>query len=446
VPVHGGSVSELRPLLNLGSDDDWRLAVAWMLCAFRGQSPYPILGIAGEQETAKSTMARMLRALVDPNQCALRSPPRDAHDLAIGARNGHVLGFDNLTTIQPWFSDALCRLSTGGGFSTRRLYTDDTEELFTDTRPCLFTSIITAATAGDLLDRCFLLDLPRIADEDRQQEQAILASFEQVRPYALGGLCDALSFALARQGSVSIENAPRLVDACYWAEQAGPALGWEPYAYRRNRMERVEHALDASLIAAPLRTFIDKQPGQRWQGQAGVLLAALNAQVGEEMQRRRDWPDTASKMGSALKRLAPDLRASGINVEKVKRTEHAREWHIEKVGKGPSAPSSPSGEGPEPAAGRQNESVTGDDGVDDGPSPYQLPLVTPENWQQEANSGLPDDRDDGGDGHSPPLSMGQGQIPACPNCGGWWQVTPLTGGRVHFCDVCKKSFSVGAPR
>ena len=37
----------------------------------------------------------------------------------IAANNGWVVALDNISYLPPWLSDALCRLSTGGGFATR---------------------------------------------------------------------------------------------------------------------------------------------------------------------------------------------------------------------------------------------------------------------------------------------------------------------------------------
>src|SRR5262249_54780521 len=48
-PTRGGSVSDLRPFLNLGGDADWRLVVAWLLAALRPTGPYPGLVLHGEQ-------------------------------------------------------------------------------------------------------------------------------------------------------------------------------------------------------------------------------------------------------------------------------------------------------------------------------------------------------------------------------------------------------------
>ena len=66
--------------------------------------------------------------LVDPSTAPLRTTPRSEHDLYIAADNAHVVALDNISTLPPWLSDALCRLSTGGGFSTRTLYENREEE------------------------------------------------------------------------------------------------------------------------------------------------------------------------------------------------------------------------------------------------------------------------------------------------------------------------------
>ena len=73
--------------------------------------------------------------------------------IAFAASNGWLMCLDNLSRVDEWLSDALCRLSTGGGFATRRLRSDDEEAIFDASRPVVLTGIETAATRGDLLDR-----------------------------------------------------------------------------------------------------------------------------------------------------------------------------------------------------------------------------------------------------------------------------------------------------
>jgi hypothetical protein len=112
-PVRGGTLAALRPFVNVGSDDDWRLLVSWLLCALRPTGPYPVLVVYGEQGSAKSSLVRVLRALVDPNKAALRTTSREERDLVIAATNGWLIALDNLSHLPDWLSDALCRLAAG---------------------------------------------------------------------------------------------------------------------------------------------------------------------------------------------------------------------------------------------------------------------------------------------------------------------------------------------
>jgi hypothetical protein len=65
-PKLGGSIEKLLPFLNLASRNDFVLTVAWLLAALRPHGPYPLLAIAGEQGSAKTTLTRVLRSLVGP--------------------------------------------------------------------------------------------------------------------------------------------------------------------------------------------------------------------------------------------------------------------------------------------------------------------------------------------------------------------------------------------
>jgi hypothetical protein len=150
----------------------------------------------GEQGTAKSTTTRILRHLIDPNESPLRTVPRNDRDLMIAASNAWVHAFDNLSYLPLWFADALCRLATGGGFSTRKLRTDDDEVLFSSRLPLILTSIGELATRGDLLERAIVLHLPHIPRHKRITEQQFWQTFEAKRPVLLGALLDIVSAAL----------------------------------------------------------------------------------------------------------------------------------------------------------------------------------------------------------------------------------------------------------
>ncbi|MBZ5588132.1 MAG: hypothetical protein LAO05_06175 [Acidobacteriia bacterium] len=332
VPVEGGTLDALRPFVP-GNEATFRLVLGWLVQAVRACGPYMILVLLGEQGTGKSVLARILRWLIDPNTVALRAVPREERDLVITATNGFVVAIDNVSGMAPWVSDALCRISSGGGFATRELFSDDREALFAATRPIILNGIAEVASRGDLIDRSLLVTLPTIDDDNRRNEREILADFQAAAPAIIGALCSAVSVALARRDEVRLERLPRMADATSWIVAAESALPWPGggflETYLGNRAEAVEVALDADSIGGALRQFMENRLS--WTGTAGDLLAELGKIVADP--KSKDWPGNNRGLSVHLTRLAPAFRGIGLEVQRLVKN-HARLIVIEKVAEG----------------------------------------------------------------------------------------------------------------
>jgi hypothetical protein len=315
-PVTGGSLEDdLRPLLNVKTDDEFVLAVAWLLAALRPSGPYPVLALTGEQGSAKTMRANFLRALVDPNSVPLRALPRSEHDVFIAARNSHVLAYDNASGLPDWLSDTFCRLATGGGFSTRELYTDQDEVLFGSKRPIILNGIDDIATRPDLADRCIVQTLAAISDKKRELETELWAKFEQKRPRILSALLTAVSHGLRTQPDVKLDRKPRMADFAQWVTACEGALwkkGTFMAAYGANITEAVEIALEADQVATALRSYMDVT--SEFEGTASDLLKSLNGVVPESQQKAKGWPKRPNTLSGILRRIAPPLRKIGIDV------------------------------------------------------------------------------------------------------------------------------------
>jgi hypothetical protein len=390
IPVPGGRIDELRQFLNLGADENWYFVVAWLLGALRPAGPYPILGIHGEGGTAKTNVARILRSMIDPNTAPLRGPPRDDQNLVIAASNSWILGYDNLSKVPPWLSDALCRVATGGGFGTRELYADLEEILLDVQRPVVFTSIEDLGTRGDFADRKLGIYCPPIDENDRVTEAKLWAAVDAARPVILGALLTAVSMGLRRWDVVGDGPWPRMADFAQWVTACEPALGWKPGTlvriYRAHRQESAATVIESSSVGRAVCKFMQAYP-DRWEGTMEELLEALTASVSESIKKDKNrWPQSPRGLRGTLDRLAPDLRRLGWRIE-FSRTTDARKVCIR-----PSSPSSPSwarsdrqdsrasasprhdgrhdgrgGTPPEPSSDRHAESVAvsrGDDGHD----------------------------------------------------------------------------------
>lgn len=320
-PTRGGSLEALRRLVNVGSDQDFILSMAWLLATFRPRGPYPVLIVAGEQGSAKSTFITVLRSLIDPNTSPLRSLPREDRDLFIAATNGHVLSFDNVSTVPAWISDTLCRLATGGGFATRTLYSDSDETLFDAMRPIALNGIEDIVSRPDLAERGLFLRLIAIAEADRRADAVVKAELETARPGILGALLDGVATGLRRLPETNLDRLPRMADFALWATACGDGVLWERggfmAAHGANRAEAVHDVIEADPVASALRALMDaEQAAGRavWAGNARNLLDALTKIAGEAITKNKAWPHTPRALSGRVTRAATFLRTIGIEI------------------------------------------------------------------------------------------------------------------------------------
>ena len=314
-PIPGGWIETLRLFLNVRSEADFVLVVSSVLAYLRNSGPYPVLVLSGEQGSAKSTFSAIVRALVDPNTTPLRGLSREERDLFIAATNGHVLAFDNVSSLPQWISDALCPLATGGGFAVRQLYTDQDEVLFDAQRPVILNGIEDIVARPDLADRAVSLTLEPIPEECRRPEAELWAAFEAERPRILGVLLDALVEGLKRLPGTHLPKLPRMADFALWATACETAFwpaGTFLSAYSGNLDEAVDNVIDADPIAVAVREMM--QTRTVWAGTASALLADLKVLVGDRIANAKIWPGSPKALAGRLRRAATFLRKVGIEI------------------------------------------------------------------------------------------------------------------------------------
>jgi hypothetical protein len=129
------------------------------------------------------------------------------------------------------------------------------------------------------------------------------------------------------------------------------------------------------------------ESGEEWEDTATNLLEKLNPLATEAMQRQKSWPKDGKGLSNTLRRLAPNLRESGIQVE-FSREGHTRRRLITiRKGTESSVPVVPS----VPTVRETGES--GDAG-----SPGRTQTSSPDDSHRPPIYAQGDDRNDGDDG------------------------------------------------
>ena len=324
-PARGGSIEPLRSFVNL-NESDFRLLIAWLAAALRPIGPYPVLTIYGEQGSAKSTLARIVRMLIDPQAAPLLAAPTGVRDLMVTAVDGWLLAFDNISSVPIWLSDSLCLLSTAGGLATRALYSNDKRRVIHALRPVILNGIEDFVRRGDLADRCVFLHLTPITPRTRRAEQEFWATFDRDYPRIFGGLLDAVVGGVRELLSVQLMDIPRMADFALFGEAVSRGLGWPAgsflSAYNDNRWHATVASLEDSPVGTALLRLISPVMKQ-WSGTTTKLHQALTLIVGKKIAASARWPKTSSMLGNELRRIAPQLRIHGLSIG-FERTSDAR--------------------------------------------------------------------------------------------------------------------------
>jgi hypothetical protein len=315
-PVEGGELKELRELINV-DDASWVLIITFLLFCFTPSSTYPILVLSAHRGSGKTTAGEIIKGLIDPGKAPLIKLSGDTRTLAVAASRRLVMAYDNVGHITPEQSDDLCRIATGFGYSTRTLNTTDEETTFEFSRPQIITAIDALVTRDDLADRVLMAQLGEISEEKRLPHSELQQKIANAKPRILGALLTALSQTLAELPNTNPDRLPRMADYAKFAIASEKALGLKTgkfiETFDTSREKVREIVIEASPVGEAIVRLMDKTP-LVWKGTASELLEKLEECTDEATYRSRYFPKASNSLSRQLNRLAPDLKALGIEV------------------------------------------------------------------------------------------------------------------------------------
>ena len=358
-PTRGGSLDNLWRLLNV-READRPLVLAWILSTLTPDGSKPILVFSGEKGSGKSSAATLLKRLSDPTNVSWLGTVEDPQTLAVAALGRWVLCYDNLTHLTTEQHNLLCRVSTGEGYSRRTLYTDLEETFLEFRRPQILTGIDLVPTRSDLLDRCLIVRLERISEENRLTERELEALTIDLLPGIYGALLDLLAVALRNLPTTKPARLPRMADFYELCIAAGISSFVEAYA--ANLETGNQAAVEASPLAEGILSLLDAHNGY-WQGTSTELVRKLQEldPTSREFQKL-SARSVGRKLASSLR---GDLAAVGVEVTQG-RTESQRYLTLSRVEPQKTMPQS--AQTPTPSLDKEEEQSP----------PIALPSVTPE--------------------------------------------------------------------
>jgi len=313
-----GDITLLAKHLNV-TEREMPIPIGWMLATLAGVKPYLHLNIRGVAGSSKSGTARILQALVDPSN-SFSGAITNVNDFALACENNYLIMQDNLSKVTRPLADIMCIASTGGTHDKRELYTNNDICRTHIHNPLIITIISSNENWGDLLERTATLELPRIPDSTRKDEDELRKAFNQDKPAIFTGLLDMIVSGFKHIESIELDSKPRMADAAKFitaCEQESRMSGNFMEVFAENQAMACVDAFDESPACRALISFMETR--ECYKGPVTKLLNELESHVRHNSSYARGWPATRNALSAILDEFNDRFENIGIHIEKNKR-------------------------------------------------------------------------------------------------------------------------------
>ncbi|MDG5469656.1 hypothetical protein P9J64_15140 [Deltaproteobacteria bacterium IMCC39524] len=298
------------------------LVVAWISYTLAHpkipSTNYLILLLVGGQGSGKSFLCNLLLKLIDPSRTGVQVLPKNVKDLAISMQNSHLRCIDNTRTVSSTMSDYLCMTSTGGTLNTRRLYTDDEEQSINLHGGLVINGIGNIVEQPDLHQRSLTIELQPISEVQRKSETELLREFDADLPVIMRELFGLIANIFKYLPEAEVSHPERMLDFCRWLAAMEVISDAPKGAYQMEYSNVINQgqldSLQSCLLASEVLDFAETLKSAGWVGTPAELLEDLNATVGRNTQRSREWPQNPIALSKRLLPLQAGLLTQGVSV------------------------------------------------------------------------------------------------------------------------------------
>lgn len=312
-PISGGNLRDLLPLMALSTEQEKCLVLSWLVASLIPDIERNFLLIEGPPGSGKTTLAKMLKSLIDPMKGASLHLSKKDREVAQVIDHHAVPLFDNVEMISKPVSDLFCQTYSGGSYSTKALYTNDDDFVFNLTGNAIFTSVLLKNLQTDFLNRTIKIKLDAMDHVNRKSGSAIFNQFNQIKPQLFGALLDTLVKTIKIKKRIPVPHISRTVDFDHYCMAAAEVLGFGKDVFIKARQANERLKLKGMIAGIPLINALDNflsNNGDQWSGYMSQLLQQLPqyAASGDYL------PKGANVLSKEIRELRHKLEAAGIYV------------------------------------------------------------------------------------------------------------------------------------
>lgn len=320
----------LFDFIDVAGEDQLKLLLA-LFTWFFPSGPQLWLNLVGPAGAGKSTAARILTKLIEPQELLTKQPNENAY-LSKGLR--WVLAYDNVDRNSEVLEDVVCTSATHSVHEKRVLYTDATRQSMDISGGGIITSLVPLFTRHDTLQRVMVVDFP--ARGRHRDDSELMAEVTEAVPSILGGLLRLIAMArrqLAAKGTYTGPMVTRMVAAESAARYVLPSCAQELAELSEGlAASAAEAALESEpLIKAIVATYAAELKKGGFTAMTREMLDNItSAEMWRWYTRRDRIPQDPRALGIRLAERGNGFTAIGVKAERV-HTERGNAWSFSVV-------------------------------------------------------------------------------------------------------------------
>lgn len=331
VPKPDGDLLQLMAKYVNMARDEFLLFVVYLVQGFSRSSSHFAAILSSSKGTGKSTLTKLIRAIVDPAKTGVALMPTNESDLKTLLANSYLVCFDNTAALSTKISNILCAAITGSKETKRKLYTDADQVVLNLHNMVVINGIDIVPYKSDLAERSLLFELLPISREKRKTDSEFWSDFEGDRPLILGAICNVLVEAMKLLPTINTTGLHRMADSNKEMLAIAMALGISEADFQKilwDNTKKLQAAyannnpfVDCIASFVKLKGTIYKPAAEAY----GEVLASIPG-------NKNFFPDSPSAFSRRLNEEKDALEQVGIRFSKAKRSD-ANYVKLEKIPK-----------------------------------------------------------------------------------------------------------------
>ena len=308
----------MRPYVNMNGDD-FTLFVIYVVQAFSRYSSHFAAIISSNKGTGKSTLTKVIRALIDPSLVGASLMPSSIGDLKTLLANSYMVCFDNTAALSTTVSNVLCAAITGSKDAKRKLYTDCDQIILSLHSLVVLNGIDIVPFKSDLAERSLLFELQPISKDQRKTDHEFWESFDKDRSRIVGSIFNVLSKSMQHLPAVERKSLHRMADANMEMIAIAMALGISQADFQKILDGNKQKLQDAYTQMNPFVDFIVSY--MRSKVVVNQPAEALYRDMeGKITGTKKFFPESPSALSRKLNQEKDALLAVGIEFSKGEKT------------------------------------------------------------------------------------------------------------------------------